>query len=52
LEGKLKEALLELSSSQLIIKLLNKELNEATAVLTPARGANTEREICEEESVS
>jgi hypothetical protein len=31
LESQLKEVLLELSSSQFIIKLLYKELNEATA---------------------
>ena len=52
LESQLKEAFLELSSSQFIIKLLYKELNEATAKHTSVRSAITENGVCEESVVA
>jgi hypothetical protein len=51
LESQLKEAFLELSSSQFIVKLLYKELNEATAKHTTVRSAITENGVCEESVV-
>jgi hypothetical protein len=52
LEDQIKEVVSELSLPQYKIKLLYKKLNEATAILGQACGANTERGVCEESTVS
>jgi hypothetical protein len=44
----LKEALQELSSSKFIIKLLYKELNDATAIQKSVRDASVVSGFCEE----
>jgi hypothetical protein len=51
LEGQLKQALLELSSSQFIIKLLYEELNEAMAKHRPVCGATAENKEYEESAL-
>jgi hypothetical protein len=47
IESQLKEALQELSSSKFIIKLLYKELNDATAIQKSGRDASVVSGFCE-----